>query len=56
VLDNVDDMETLNDVKANPSLVDGDLKETLVNYIPRSSKGLVLITTRDNSVAGSSKQ
>jgi hypothetical protein len=50
VLDNVDDMETLNHVEANPSSVGDGPNEPLINYIPRSSTGWTLITTRDNSV------
>ena len=47
VLDNADDMEIF--FNANSS-VSGEQTSPLVKYLPRSSNGLILITTRDKRV------
>ena len=47
VLDNADDMETFFSAKSNPSSVGSEQTAPLVKYLPRSSNGSTLITTRD---------
>ena len=49
VLDNADDMEIFSN-NANPSSVGSEETSPLVKYLPRSSNGLMLITTRDKRV------
>src|SRR5277367_5890035 len=47
VLDNADDMETFFGPKSNQSSAGSERTTPLVNYLPRSSNGSTLITTRD---------
>jgi hypothetical protein len=49
-LDNADDMEIFFSNKANPTSVGSEQTAPLINYFPRSSNGLTLITTRDKRV------
>ena len=50
VLDNADDMETFFGAKSNPLSTGSEQIGPLVNYIPRSSNGSTIITTRDKRV------
>jgi tetratricopeptide (TPR) repeat protein len=50
VLDNADDMETFFGAKSDPSLSVSEQIRPLVNYIPRSSNGWTIITTRDKRI------
>jgi hypothetical protein len=50
VLDNADDIETFFGAKSNPSSTGSEQVGPLVNYIPRSSSGSTIITTRDKRV------
>lgn len=47
VLDNADDMEVFFGNNAHPSSAASEQTSPLVKYLPRSSNGLMLITTRD---------
>ncbi|CZR66344.1 uncharacterized protein PAC_16245 [Phialocephala subalpina] len=53
VLDNADDMDTFDNARLNPSSVDSNRKEPLINYLPRGSNGMTLITTRDTQAGKS---
>lgn len=50
VLDNADDIETFFGAKSSPLSTGSEQIEPLVNYIPRSSNGSTIITTRDKRV------
>lgn len=50
VLDNADDMETFFGAKSNPSSSVSEQIRPLVNFIPRSSNGWTIITTRDKRI------
>jgi tetratricopeptide (TPR) repeat protein len=50
VLDNSDDMETFFGAKSNPLTAGSEQTVPIVNYIPRSSNGSTIITTRDKRV------
>ncbi|KAI9766209.1 MAG: hypothetical protein M1839_005011 [Geoglossum umbratile] len=50
VLDNADDLETFFSAKSDLSSVGSKQTAPLVNYLPRSSNGSTLITTRDKRV------
>jgi len=50
VLDNADDMETFFSAKSNSSSIGSEQTAPLINYLPHSSNGSTLITTRDKRV------
>jgi hypothetical protein len=50
VLDNADDIETFFGANSDRSSTDSEQIEPLVNYVPRSSNGSTIITTRDKRV------
>ena len=50
VLDNSDDMETFFGAKSNPLTAGSEQIGPIINYIPRSSNGSTIITTRDKRV------
>jgi tetratricopeptide (TPR) repeat protein len=50
VLDNADNMETFFGAKLELSLAGSEQTGPIVNYIPRSSNGSIIITTRDKRV------
>ena len=50
LLDNADDEDTFFDMKASSSVVDSEEAPPLVDYLPRSLKGYIIITTRDKRV------
>jgi tetratricopeptide (TPR) repeat protein len=50
VLDNSDDMETFFGAKSDLSSAGSEQTGPIVNYIPRSSNGSIIITTRDKRV------
>jgi tetratricopeptide (TPR) repeat protein len=50
VLDNADDVEVFFSAKLNPSSIGSKQTAPLINYLPRSSNGSTIITTRDKRV------
>ena len=53
LLDNADDGDTFFSMKASSSVVDSEEAPPLVDYLPRSLKGYIIITTRDKRVGES---
>ena len=51
VLDNADDIDTFF-AKPTSTVDDSERSMPLINYLPRSSQGLMLITTRDKRISG----
>ena len=47
ILDNADDNETFFNARPHASLLKAEQPAALISYIPKSSKGFVIITTRD---------
>ena len=52
VLDNADDEGVFFSTESNLSSEKMERKKTIASYIPRSSNGLVMITTRDRRIGG----